>query len=238
MKSPGWKLLIGLAIPLGFTAGALLVGAFILTTCVLEGGARADCTGRVVSGGIIAGAVCAMLLPGLILVVRYLFSTMEVAADMVSAVEMDNAASGSSVQYEVNIAADPESVWPFLTDQAKMASWIGVDVVLDARPGGDWRVDFNAHDIASGKYVEVVPYSRVLLSWGWEGEDSLVPVSSSTVEFTLEADGGNTRLSLIHEGLPADQIEGHRKSWEHYIPRLVMLAEGKDPGPDPWASAS
>ena len=179
-----------------------------------------------------------MLFPGLILVVRYLFSTMEVAADAVSAIEMDNPASASPVQYEVNIAADPESVWPFLTDQTKMAAWMGVDVVLDARPGGSWKIDFNAHDTASGKYVEVVPYSRLLLSWGWEGEDSLVPMGSSTVEFTLEAEDSITRLRLIHEGLPADQIVGHHEAWDHYMPRLVVLAEGKEPGPDPWASAS
>ena len=237
MKSPGWTPLIGLAIPLGFTVGALLVGAVILATCDLEGGARA-CTGRVVTGGIIAGVVGAMLLLGLILVVRYFFSTMELAADAVSEIEIDDPVSGSAVQVEVNIAADPESVWPFLIDQTKMAAWIGVNVVLDARPGGGWRVGFNAHDVASGKYVEVVPYSRVLLSWGWEGEGSLISERSSTVEFTLEADGGNTRLRLIHEGLPADQIQGHQESWDHYMARLVMLAEGKDPGPDPRTSAS
>ena len=234
---PGWTLLIGLAIPLGFIVGALLVGAFILVTCGLEEEARADCTGRVVSGGIITGVVGAMVLPGLILVIRYLFSAMETAVDMASAIEIDNPVSGSAVQVEVNIAADPESVWPFLTDQTKMSAWIGVNVVLDARPGGGWRVGFNAHDVASGKYVEVVPYSRVLLSWGWEGEGSLVPVRSSTVEFTLEAEGGNTRLRLIHGGLPVDQIKGHHESWDHYMARLVMLAEGKDPGPDPRASA-
>ena len=146
--------------------------------------------------------------------------------------------SGGPLQYELDVAANPESVWPFLTDQTKMAAWIGVDVVLDARPGGDWRIDFNGNDIAGGKYVEVVPYSRILMSWGWEGEDNPVPVGSSTVEFTLEAQGGNTRLRLTHEGLPADQVESHREGWDHYMPRLAMLAEGKDPGPDPWASSN
>ena len=43
-------------------------------------------------------------------------------------------------------------------------------------------------------------------------------------------------FGLTHAGLPADQVEGHREGWDHYMPRLAMLAEGKDPGPDPWAS--
>ena len=151
---------------------------------------------------------------------------------------MANETSGGVSEHEVEIGADPESVWPLLTDETKMTMWIGVEVALDAKPGGDWRIDFNGNDIAGGKYVEVVPHSRVLLSWGWEGEDNPVPVGSSTVEFTLEAEGSKTRLRLTHAGLPADQVEGHREGWDHYMPRLAMLAEGIDPGPDPWASSN
>jgi hypothetical protein len=26
----------------------------------------------------------------------------------------------------------------------------------------------------------------------------------------------------------------HRTGWEHYLPRLALVAEGTNPGPDPW----
>jgi hypothetical protein len=29
----------------------------------------------------------------------------------------------------------------------------------------------------------------------------------------------------------------HSTGWDHYLPRLAETAEGRDPGPDPWAQA-
>ena len=44
-------------------------------------------------------------------------------------------------------------------------------------------------------------------------------------------------LRLRHLGLPtADQRKAHREGWDHYLARLVVVAAGGDPGPDPWAA--
>jgi hypothetical protein len=32
--------------------------------------------------------------------------------------------------------------------------------------------------------------------------------------------------------LPLDQIDIHRHGWDHYLPRLVAVAEGRDAGPN------
>ena len=65
-----------------------------------------------------------------------------------------------------------------------MLRWKGVSADLDPRPGGVYRVDMNGRDVAKGEYLEVVPHSRVVFTWGWEGEESAVPPGSTTVEIT------------------------------------------------------
>ena len=83
-----------------------------------------------------------------------------------------------------------------------------------------------------------MPYSKVVFTWGWEGEGAAVPPGSSTVEVTFEPDGDHTILRLRHYGLPADEMDGHEmdghsEGWDHYMPRLALAASGIDPGPDP-----
>jgi uncharacterized protein YndB with AHSA1/START domain len=94
-------------------------------------------------------------------------------------------------------------------------------------------VDVNGRNIAQGEYIEVVPNSRVVFSWGWEGDGSPLPPGASTVEVTLEPDGEGTIVRLRHLGLPGDQRDAHSEGWDHYLARLVVAGAGGDPGPDP-----
>jgi uncharacterized protein YndB with AHSA1/START domain len=139
-----------------------------------------------------------------------------------------------ALEREVRIAARPETVFPFLTDAAAMMRWMGVSVEADPRPGGLYRVDITGRDRARGEYVEVVPYSRVVFTWGWEGDGHPLPPGASTVEITLTPDGGGTLLRLRHSGLSPDAQKEHADGWEHYLERLVIVAGGGDPGVDPW----
>ena len=150
---------------------------------------------------------------------------------------MTTQSASDVVELEVRIAARPETVFSFLRDAAGMARWFGSKVDLDPQPGGQLRVDINGRDIALGEVVEIVPDQRVVFTFGWEGKDHPVPAGSSTVEISLVEDGDGTIARLRHSGLPADQAGGHKEGWEHYLPRLATLAEGRDPGPDPWAGS-
>lgn len=141
-----------------------------------------------------------------------------------------------AIEREVRIAAKPETIFPFFTDPDKMMRWKGINVTLDPKPGGAYRVDMNGRDVASGRYVEVVPFTRVVFTWGWEGADSIVPPGSSTVEISLVPDGEGTIVRLRHTGLPEDQRQPHTEGWDHYLERLALAGAGSDPGPDPWAA--
>src|SRR4051794_15886957 len=111
-------------------------------------------------------------------------------------------AGTSVVEHEVRVNAQPETVFPYFTDPAKMVEWMGDEATLDPRPGGISRIAVNPEAIMSGEFVEVVPPSRVVFTWGWEDKRFDTPPAASLVEVTLTPDAGGTLLRLTHRKLP------------------------------------
>jgi uncharacterized protein YndB with AHSA1/START domain len=145
--------------------------------------------------------------------------------------------SADLIVVERRIAARPQTVFSFFTDRDRWLSWQGVEAQIDPRPGGIFRMNVRGDGWASGQFVDVDPYDRVVFTWGWEGDDSPVPPGSSTVEVVIYPDGmDGTLLRLTHSGLPLPAIDPHREGWNHYLDRLVVRAAGDDPGPDPGAT--
>jgi uncharacterized protein YndB with AHSA1/START domain len=141
--------------------------------------------------------------------------------------------SGRVVEMERRIDAPREEVFVYLTDPVKYTKWKGMAAELDPRPGGVYRVRMNSDTVALGEYVVVEPPSRVVFTWGWEGDEA-VPPGSSTVEITLREDGDGTILRLRHSGLPTDEAAAsHREGWAKYLERLSVAALRGEPGRDP-----
>jgi uncharacterized protein YndB with AHSA1/START domain len=150
-------------------------------------------------------------------------------------VAVDRPEVATAVEREIRIAARPETVFDFLIDPEKMVQWKGRKADLDARPGGTYRVEINDQAIARGEYVEIDRPSRVVFTWGWEGQESgphAVAPGSSRVEVSLEPDGDGTLLRLRHLDLPEEAREIHGQGWDLYLGRLAIVAAGGDPGPD------
>lgn len=148
-----------------------------------------------------------------------------------------------AVEREVRIAARPETVFEFFTDPEKQVLWMGRKAELDARPGGIYDVEINDQAHALGEFVEVVPPSRVVFTFGWAGQQAdgegahAVPPGSSRVEVTLEDVGDGTLVRLRHFDLPEQAREMHGQGWELYLGRLRIAAIGGDAGPDPNLAA-
>ena len=140
------------------------------------------------------------------------------------------------VEQTLRISARPETVWRYWTDPQSMCDWWGTAADLDPRPGGTCRVASGGGPVMRGEFLELVPYERIVFSFGWEPTDGAPAIApgSTRVEVTLAADDGDTILTLRHTGIPAPLADEHRKGWEHFLPLLANVAraaadEGRDP---------
>jgi uncharacterized protein YndB with AHSA1/START domain len=131
--------------------------------------------------------------------------------------------SDDTVEQTLRIHARPETVWQFWIDPVRMCEWWGADAELDPRPGGECRVDLGAGAVMRGEFVEVVPFERIVFTFGWErtADAPDVPPGSSVVEVTLVADGDHTVLTLRHSGLGGAATEEHRAGWAYFLPLLA-----------------
>jgi len=130
------------------------------------------------------------------------------------------------IERVIDIAASPETVFTLLTDPAEYVKWKGRTADLDPRAGGTFQVTFKDAAVR-GAYVEVVPNRRVVFTWGWDAPGAAGGPGGSTVEIDLEPRGTGTRLHLIHRGLPAAELASHTVGWDHFLPRLTSVAEGR-----------
>ncbi len=131
----------------------------------------------------------------------------------------------------VFIKAPPERVYEYFTRPEAMVRWMGEYAVLEPTPGGQFTVDVRGAPVR-GRYLELEPPNRLLISWGYAGSAQLKP-GASTIEVRFIAERGGTRVELEHRDLPDDQRAGHATGWSHYVARLKLAAAGEDPGPDP-----
>jgi uncharacterized protein YndB with AHSA1/START domain len=142
------------------------------------------------------------------------------------------------IHHEVRVAASRETVFSYFTDPAKLVEWMGAQATVDPRPGGVCRIVFHPLEAdataMTGSFVEVEPPNRLVLTWGWELEPLAVPPQSTSVEVDLRTEGDETVVRLTHSRLPAPSVDFHNAGWGHYLPRLVAVAGGLDPGHDPW----
>jgi len=141
--------------------------------------------------------------------------------------------SGGTFRHQIEVAASPATVFPYLTQAELMTVWMGDHAVLDPQPGGEFTVDINGVPVR-GRFVTVEPPYHLVVTWGHAGS-AMFPPGSTTVEITLTATSGGTRLTLEHRDLPPEQSPQHATGWPHFLDRLNAAATGQDPGPDPYA---
>jgi uncharacterized protein YndB with AHSA1/START domain len=134
------------------------------------------------------------------------------------------------IRARVHVDADPALVFDYFTRPEAMVRWMGEFAQLDARPGGQFKVDVRGAPVR-GRYLELDPPHRLVIAWGYAGSDTLPP-AASTVEVRLTAEAGGTRVELEHRDLPVEEAPGHATGWRHYLERLRLAASGRDPGRD------
>lgn len=138
----------------------------------------------------------------------------------------------SEFRTEIEIAATPDIVFDYLVTEQGMLQWMGQHATLEPEPGGTFAVDIAGHPIR-GRYLEVDPPHRVVVSWGLAGSAEFPP-GASRVSFTLTPTRDGTHVELVHDGLPDERMPGHADGWGHFLARLASAARGILPHRDEW----
>ena len=140
--------------------------------------------------------------------------------------------SESTLRLERTFTSPPAKVFAAWTSAEALSRWFAPTddyacavAPFEPRTGGRYRVEMRhkggaVHPV-SGRYLEVVPPSRLVFTWAWEDRpeegEQLV-----TVEF--QPDGAGTRLVLTHERFPnASSRDRHAEGWEGCLGRLARI---------------
>jgi uncharacterized protein YndB with AHSA1/START domain len=134
------------------------------------------------------------------------------------------------VTCSVFVKAPLERVYEYFTRPEAIVRWMGEYALVEPEPGGRFMLDVRGSPVR-GRYLELEPPRRLLISWGYAGSEHLPP-GASTVEVRLTADQGGTRVELEHRDLPAQEKPDHGRGWTHYLVRLQTAAAGGDAGAD------
>ena len=97
---------------------------------------------------------------------------------------------GGSFETTVDLNAPVQEVFRHLTDPVAMVRWMGQHATLEPAPGGAFEVDINGVPVR-GRYLEVDPPRRVVVSWGLAGSDGLPPGATRVLRVlrVLRAEG-------------------------------------------------
>ena len=118
------------------------------------------------------------------------------------------------VTLDRTFAISVDALWDWVTNPDRLAGWY-CPVSGDLAPGGHYQMHFG-DETGSGVIQRCDPPYGFAATWDHADE----PVTS-LLTVTLAPDGPDqTRLTLEHERLPADQAAGHAAGWHSYLDRL------------------
>jgi uncharacterized protein YndB with AHSA1/START domain len=129
------------------------------------------------------------------------------------------------------VPAPPQEVFRWFVEPA-LVRWIGIDARLEPQPGGLFRFEIAEGEWCSGRYLEVVPGRRVVVTWRGQRRHP-GPPGSSTVSVDLLEHPEGTLVRLVHRDLAPEVRRLHAEGWSRFLPRLAAVVAGRDPGEDP-----
>ena len=135
----------------------------------------------------------------------------------------------AQIEKEILIEAPIHVVWRIVTEPDQIKQWFCPDAELDSRTGGAGRMAFEHGYTYFLEVVAVEPPSRFAYRWLRDQAIEPRPENSTLVEFTLQAEAGNTRLRVVESGFDkidwtdeakVKYIEENSSGWLYYLGRL------------------
>jgi uncharacterized protein YndB with AHSA1/START domain len=114
------------------------------------------------------------------------------------------------VRREVVVEAPLERVWRAISEADQLVRWFPDKIAqIDLRPGGAMRIEWRDGEFDDGTVDAVEAPSRFVFRWHGAGFDS----PETSVEFTLEAVEGGTRVVVVESGFSKVREEKRESAW-------------------------
>jgi uncharacterized protein YndB with AHSA1/START domain len=143
-----------------------------------------------------------------------------------------------SIERELRIDATPEVVYEVVSSADHLSEWWPDHAELDPVPGGTGTITFGDPASPDAKVeqltvVEADPPRRFAFRWVYDKDSAAAPDNSLLVTIDLVASGDGTLLRFKETGFRERGWEAavleqayadHVRGWDHFLPRLVALA--------------
>lgn len=133
-----------------------------------------------------------------------------------------------TIQKSIVVNAPASRVFQALTSDKELTNWFPNIAKLEARVGGSVEFQFvNAdgcvdHKVV-GKVLELIPDKKFSMSWKNTSDPDF---PDTTVTWTLEPDGGRTKVTLVHSGFEKGRwFDLHDGGWSYFAGRLVEYCQ-------------
>ena len=135
----------------------------------------------------------------------------------------------STVEREILIEAPVDVVWDIVTEPEQIRQWFADEAEIELRVGARGRLAFKGHDSYELRVEAVEPPRRFAFRWVRTPGAAFGADNSMLVEFTLQAEDGNTRLRVVESGFDAIEwsdaeraayAEDHARGWLRVLVRL------------------
>jgi len=110
------------------------------------------------------------------------------------------------IEQEVLIDAPVEVVWAIVTEAEHVGAWFSDSAEIDLRPGGEASLTWEEHGTARARVEKVEPPHSFSFRWARPVGAEPRKGNSTLVEFSLSAEGEQTRLRVVESGFP--ELEG------------------------------
>ena len=140
-----------------------------------------------------------------------------------------------SVERDILIEASPEAVWRVITQPEHISHWFSDDAEVEARVGArgslTWRPGGRGSEKDSDvtvqiEVVEAEPFRRFCFRWNHPEGSAADESNSALVEFSLSAEAGGTRLTVLESGIDKvtldaqdreRYLESHENGWGRHL---------------------
>ena len=136
------------------------------------------------------------------------------------------------IRKEVQIAAPIEIAWQAMLDElgpeAQMPDGRTLSMKIEPWPGGRWFRDLGNNSGHLWGHVQVIKPPALLEVCG---PMAMSYPAANHMQWRLKADGGGTRLTLLHRGMgtiPPEHRDGMKEGWGKWIDAIRGLAEQRN----------